>query len=203
MVAFYILTKGQHPFGEGEQVRTNLLAANPVNLKMLDGHLFAKDLISWMLSKDPKDRPSAEEALQHPYLKSKEQQFKLLWGMANYVNGKDANTRVVVKELNKDKSDWEKRMDAKVLEYLSYDYEHGVEVTYYSTWRDCVRLIRNVKEHWKSYPKTTPEANEVGNPQEFFLDLFPDLVLRVYKIARYRSSSLKEASALIEYFKKE
>ena len=69
MVAFYILTKGEHPFGDEHQILTNLLEGNPVNLFMLDDHPLAKDLISWMLNYDPKDRPSAEEALQHPYLK--------------------------------------------------------------------------------------------------------------------------------------
>ena len=200
MIAFYILTKGQHPFGESEQVPTNLLAENPVNLKMLDGHLFAKDLISWILSHDPKERPSAEEALQHPYLKSKEQQFKLLWGMWDYIKDKDENSDVVVKELNKDKSDWRNRMDGDVLDYLSYDYIHNKPLIYDSSWRHCIRLIRNVKEHWGSYPKTEPEASKVGVPQEFFLQLFPDLVLTIYKIARSRDD-LKEA--LIEYFEKE
>ena len=118
MIAFYILTKGQHPFGEGEHViLTNLLGGNPVNLKMWRDHPFAKDLISWMLSKNPKDRPSAEEALQHPYLKSKEQQFKLLCGMWDYIKDKDERSDVV-KELNKDKSDWRNRMGSDVYDYL-------------------------------------------------------------------------------------
>ena len=69
MVAFYILTKGEHPFGEAKhQILTNLLDGDPVNLNMLDDHSLAKDLISMMLNHDPKNRPSAEEALQHRYL---------------------------------------------------------------------------------------------------------------------------------------
>jgi serine/threonine protein kinase len=196
MVAFYILTKGKHPFGEGEQVRTNLLAANPVNLKMLDGHLFAKDLISWMLSKDPKDRPSAEEALQHPYLKSKEQQFKLLWGMGNYVKRKDANSDVLEK-LNENETDWKTRVDNDVLEYLSYDKAKKRKYEY-TSWADCLRL----KEHWDDCLRTEPEAIKVGDPQEYFLSFLPDLVLRVYKIARSRDD-LKELPGLKEYFKEQ
>jgi serine/threonine-protein kinase/endoribonuclease IRE1 len=193
MIAFYILTKGQHPFGKGEQViLTNLLGGNPVNLKMWRDHLFAKDLISWMLSKDPEDRPSAEEALQHPYLKSREQQFKLQWGMWDYIKGKDEENSRVVKELNNDTSDWRNRMDGDVLDYLSYDYIHKKPLKYDSSWKHCVRLIRNVKEHWGSYPKTESEASKVGVPQEFFLNLFPDLVLTIYKIARSRDDLKKQ-----------
>ena len=202
MVAFYILTKGKHPFGAREhEILTNLLAAKPVNLHMLDGHPFAKDLISWMLNRDPKDRPSAEEALQHPYLKSKEKQFSLLCGMGNepHVKKNDVNSDVV-KELSKDKTDWRARMDSDVLNYLSFDKLKKKLFKYTSSWTDCLRLIRNIKEHWKDYPRMEPEAKKVGDPQEFFLELFPDLVLAVFKIARSRDD-LKELSPLKEYFK--
>ena len=201
MVAFYILTKDEHPFGAREhEILTNLLAADPVNLHMLDGHPFAKDLISWMLNHDPKDRPSAEEALQHPYLKSKEKQFSLLCGMGNeaHVKKNDVNSDVV-KELTKDKTDWRTRIGKDVLKYLSYDKLKKISFNYTSSWTDCLRLIRNINEHWKDYPRTEPEGTKVGNPQEFFLNLFPDLVLLVYKIAR-SCDDLKELSGLKEYF---
>ena len=201
MVAFYILTAGKHPFGEGaKQILTNLLVANPVNLNILDSHPLAKDLISWMLTHDPKKRPSAEEALQHPYLKSKEKQFNLLCGIGNepHVKKNDVNSDVV-KDLTKDKTDWRTRIDKDVLKYLSYDKLKKILFKYTSSWTDCLRLIRNIKEHWKDYPRTEPEATKVGNPQEFFLNLFPDLVLLVYKISR-SCDDLKELSGLKEYF---
>ena len=203
MVAFYILTQGKHPFGEGEQILTNLSDASPVNLNMLDGHPLAKDLISWMLSHDSKDRPSAKEALQHPYLKSKGKQFSLLCGMGNepHVKKNDANSDVV-KELSKDKTDWRTRIDSDVLQYLSYDKLKKILFNYTSSWTDCLRLIRNIKEHWKDYPRTEPEATKVGDPQEFFLKIFPDLVLSVFKIAR-SSEDLKELSGLKEYFEEQ
>ena len=53
MVAYYIVTKGQHPFGgEVDQTR-NLLDGNPVGLSSLTDEAL-KDLLSWMLSRDPK-----------------------------------------------------------------------------------------------------------------------------------------------------
>ena len=201
MVAFYILTQGKHPLGEGaQQILTNLLFANPVNLNILDGHPLAKDLISWMLTHDPKKRPSAEEALQHPYLKSKEKEFSLLCGMGNETDVKknDVNSDVV-KELSKDKTDWRTRIDKDVLNYLSYDKLNKKVFNCTSSWANCLRLIRNIKVHWKDYPRTEPEATKVGNPQGFFLNLFPDLVLLVYKISR-SCDDLKELSGVKEYF---
>ena len=82
MVAFYILTKGEHPFGEERERRGNLLDGNPVYLDKVKDPA-AKDLISWMLKHDPKDRPTAEEALRHPYLQPLKQQFELLCSMGN------------------------------------------------------------------------------------------------------------------------
>ena len=201
MVAFYIVTEGKHPFGEAElQILTNLPAANPVNLNMLDDHPLVKDLTSWMLNHDPKDRPSAEDALQHPYLKSKEKQFNLLCGMGNepHVKNNDLNSDIV-KELNKDKTDWRARIDSDILKYLSYDKLKKITFKYTWSWADCLRLIRNVKEHWKDCKRTEPEATKVGDPKEFFLNLFPHLVLVVFKIARSRDD-LKELSGLKEYF---
>ena len=164
MVAFYILTAGKHPFGEGaQQILTNLPVANPFNLNILDSHPLAKDLISWMLTQDPKKRTSAEEALQHPYLKSNEKLFNLLYGMGNepHVKKNDVNSDVV-KELTKDKTDWRTRMDSDVLNYLSYDKLKKILFKYTSSWTDCLRLIRNIKEHWKDYARTEPEATKVG-----------------------------------------
>ena len=204
MVAFYILTKGEHPFGAKDQeVRDNLLNAKPVNLNMLNDRPLAKDLITWMLSYDPEGRPSAEEALQHPYLKSKEKQFSLLCTMGNepHVKKNDVNSDVV-KKLSEDKTDWRTRIDKDVLKYLSYDKLKKILFKYTSSWTDCLRLIRNIKEHWKDYPRMEPEATKVGDPQEFFLELFPDLVLVVYKIAR-SCDDLKELSGLKEYFEEQ
>ena len=201
MVAFYILTKGEHPFGETEQqILTNLIAGNPINLYMLDGHPLPMDLISWMIRRDPKDRPSAEEALQHPYLKSKDQQFKLLCVMGKYVRQRETANSDVLKELNLDKTDWRTMMDRKIFDHLRYDKLNNRKVTYASSWTDCLRLIRNVHEHWDDYSRTGPEATRVRNPQKFFLNLYPDLVLRVFKTIK-SYDDLKKLPDLVEYFK--
>ena len=197
MVAFNILTKGEHPFGDEDEILNNLLKANPVNLNMLDHHPFAKDLISWMLSHDPKDRPSAEEALQHPYLKSKEQQFTLLCEVGNYIQNFNPNPDVL-KELKKDKADWKTRLDKDILKYLSFDKSKMTSFRYEKSWTGCLRLVRNMKQHWHHQERNEPEAKKVGDPKIFFPSLFPDLVLKVYKIAR-SCDDLKQ----MEYFKEQ
>ena len=82
MVAFYTATKDEHPFGEERYRLDNLLNGNPVGLDTLEDPVL-KDLLSWMLRHNPKDRPSAEEALKHPYLQPVKQQFEMLCKMGN------------------------------------------------------------------------------------------------------------------------
>ena len=200
MVACFIVT-GQHAFGAPLHVLRNLLHGKPVRLDNLEDFVL-KDLLSWMLSHDPKDRPSAKEALKHPYLQPREQQFKMLCAVGNQKQVKmgDINSSVV-KQLNNnqnnDQTDWRTLMRADVRKYLS----EPIKFQYGSSRTDCLRFIRNVNTHWndRTRPLPQPEAFYlVGDPQEYFLNLFPNLPVVVHKIVR--SCDWKERPDLKEYF---
>ncbi len=203
MVAFYIVTKGEHPFGEKPDRLRNLLDGNPVSLEGLKDPLL-KDLLSWMLSRYPKDRPSAEEALKHPYLQSKKKQFEMLCKMGNQqeIKAGDKNS-LVVQNLNNDPTDWRTLMRPDVLKYLCNDFINGKPKVFYykSSWTECLRLIRNVSQHWHDRPRPLPQPEAfyvVGDPQEYFLNLFPSLLVEVHRIVR--SCDWRERPDLKEYF---
>ena len=200
MVAFYILTKGQHPFGERPDRFRNLLDGKAVFLNMLEDPA-AKDLISWMLCYDPENRPSAEEALKHPYLQPVEQQFEMLCRMGNQPEIKTGDVKSdVVRTLNSDPKDWRSLMNPDVLKYLSTDPLNGYTFRYTSSWTDCLRLIRNVKECWHDRPRPRPELFYlVGDPPKFFLNLFPNLPVKVHRIVK--SCGWKDRPNLQQYFK--
>lgn len=67
MISFYVLTKGDHPYGNELDRNRNLVDGNPVNLGKICNDK-ARELISWMLKRNIADRPYVEEALKHPYL---------------------------------------------------------------------------------------------------------------------------------------
>uniref|UniRef100_A0A671YWC5 Protein kinase domain-containing protein n=1 Tax=Sparus aurata TaxID=8175 RepID=A0A671YWC5_SPAAU len=70
MLIYYILSGGHHPFGENFECEYNIHKG----LYTLDHveDLVAKDLIEWMISKEPESRPTVEECLSHPFFWSTE-----------------------------------------------------------------------------------------------------------------------------------
>jgi serine/threonine protein kinase len=205
MVAFYIMTNGEHPFGAEADPLRNLLDDDAVNLDMVDDSS-AKDLISWMLRHDPKARPSAEEALKHPYLQPQEQQFQMLCKMGNQPEVKKLDINCdVVQKLNNNPTNWKTLMRADVLKYLCTDIVNGKPRTYSykSLWTECLRLIRNVNEHWHDRPRWKPQPEAfyiVGDPQEYFLNLFPNLPVEVHRIVR--TCDWRERNQLRKFFGK-
>ena len=203
MVAFYTATKGEHPLGEERYRLDNLLNGNPVGLDTLED-LVLKDLLSWMLSHDAKDRPSTEEALKHPYLQPAKQQFEMLCKMGNQQEIKSGDkSSSVVRALNSDPTDWRTLMTPNVLNYLCTEFLNGKPKTFHyrSSWTECLRLIRTVNQHWHDRPRplTQPEpCYVVGDPQEYFLGIFPSLPVVVHRIVR--SCDWKERPDLMEYF---
>ena len=190
IVAFYIVTKGEHPFGQPPDRERNLIDGKPVNLSNVKDHA-ARDLISWMLSHDPSDRPSADQALNHPYLQSKEEQFELLCKLGNRLEVKTGdNMSNVVQKLNADKTNWRTRLRPDVLRYLFTDPFTGKTSNYSSSWTECLRLIRNVRQHWYDRPRPLPQPEAfylLGDLKEYFLNAFPNLPVEMHRAVRSSS----------------
>ena len=67
MIAFFISTKGEHPFGSVLERMINISKGNPVNLDMLH-NVQVQKFISWLISHNIDDRPYAAEALANPFM---------------------------------------------------------------------------------------------------------------------------------------
>ena len=68
MISFFILTKGEHPFGDGlyDQM-SNILKGNPVKLQIHKNHE-AREFVSWLIGHNINKRPYADQALKHPFM---------------------------------------------------------------------------------------------------------------------------------------
>ncbi|XP_046844107.1 uncharacterized protein LOC124438155 [Xenia sp. Carnegie-2017] len=206
MVAYYVATKGKHPFGHKRHRLNNILNGNPVGLDEIKDATF-KDLLSWMLQLKSENRPSANEALKHPYLQSDEENFNMLCDMGNQLEvkhsqGQNSPTSVVHTQLY-GSTEWMKRIDDRVVkDLINFEVNDSIgTLKYESTWAGCLRFIRNVDQQWQNKP--LPRLSQYikqGNYKEYFLEVFPELPLLVHKVKR--STDWKSTPDLEEHFPK-
>ncbi|XP_028395244.1 2-5A-dependent ribonuclease-like [Dendronephthya gigantea] len=67
MIAFYVLSKSEHPFGSSLVRKINILKKNPVNLKKLRDRK-ARKFVSWLINHKIDKRPYADEALRDSFV---------------------------------------------------------------------------------------------------------------------------------------
>ena len=67
MIAFFVLTKGEHPFGEKSDRMRNILKGNAVSLKKLSDRN-ARKFVSLLISNKIENRPYAHEALGNSFM---------------------------------------------------------------------------------------------------------------------------------------
>ncbi|KAK9978154.1 hypothetical protein ABG768_019920 [Culter alburnus] len=64
MLVYYILSDGKHPFGDMD--REGNIKIGKHSLEHVQD-IVAKDLLEWMINKDPAERLTIDEVLRHPY----------------------------------------------------------------------------------------------------------------------------------------
>ena len=67
MIAFFILTKGEHPFCPHSERMSNIGKGKPVNLHILED-LEARGFISRLIHRYIDKRPYIDQALEHPFI---------------------------------------------------------------------------------------------------------------------------------------
>ncbi|XP_046862853.1 serine/threonine-protein kinase/endoribonuclease IRE1-like [Xenia sp. Carnegie-2017] len=202
MVAYYVATKGKHPFGIQRYRLDNMLKGDPVGLKEIKNETL-KDFLSWMLNRQPEDRPSATEAFKHPFLMSDDEKFDLLWKVGNLQQIKTNDSKsLVVQHLNSETLDWRSQMDSDVYDYFRTNVRTGRIFRYGSSKTECLRLIRNTGEHWYDEQRPLPQPEplyKIGDHKSYFLKTFPTLPVMVHAAVR-SNEELKNNSELKNFF---
>ncbi|XP_032437949.1 uncharacterized protein LOC116732105 isoform X1 [Xiphophorus hellerii] len=175
MLMYYILSGGKHPFNVSRsfQLESNIDEGKYSLDDVQD--VVAKDLIEWMINKEPTDRPRVEQCLSHPFF----------WPYVKKVEylKKVGNREDVAKYQNADQelidslekyathgafSQWKKKFPQELVQKMD-----GKKKPYLETILGLLRFIRNMIEHY------VEDASKID-----VLELFPDLFGCVFKYAK-------------------
>ncbi|KAI8969235.1 hypothetical protein BDF20DRAFT_152288 [Mycotypha africana] len=204
-VFYYVLSNGDHPFGNRFGRENNILNGD-YDLSKLDhmgeDGVEAKDLVTRMISSQPKLRPNCDTILSHPFFWSNAKKLAFLQDASDRfeIEERDPPSRLLQDlESNLDTvifNDWYKRIDRVVAndlgKFRKYD---GKKV------RDLLRALRNKKHHWQDLPD--PVKKVYGEPPNqflyYFTTRFPHLLLHTYYVVA-NHPELKKEGSLGQYF---
>ncbi|RCH80182.1 bifunctional endoribonuclease/protein kinase ire1, partial [Rhizopus stolonifer] len=187
-VFYYVLSGGDHPFGNRFGRENNILNGD-FDLSKLDSMgedgVEAKDLVERMISANPKSRPNADTILSHPFFWSTSKRLTFLQDASDRFEIEERDPpSPLLQELESDAPkvigvDWYKRIDRVVAndlgKFRKYD---GKRV------RDLLRALRNKKHHWQDLPDAVKKV--YGEPPNqflyYFTARFPHLLLHTYYV---------------------
>ena len=207
MVAFYISTKGAHPFGPEIDRLNNMKSDNAVGLAELRDPVL-KDLLSLMLAREQDTRPFVEEALMHPYFLSRQDKMRFLEAVGNHRDLRQYND--LMRQLdNRDpakprssllENNWKELIDSDDLDTLCEGGERESADYDGSRCTDLLRLMRNVRQHPGCKFHRLLCKHGANSFEEYFLHLFPYLTLVVHQILRKLHRRWREHPSLKEFF---
>ena len=147
---YYILTKGEHPYGDHIHREANIIKDNK-DLSLICSNEEALDLITRMLDPDPSQRPTIETCLLHPFF----------WNPAKRLNFlQEVSDRL--ERMCKDKDAALIRLERDAKRLLQCDWRHALHPRFVDdlrktrkydgdSVRDLLRALRN-KVKKKKYP---------------------------------------------------
>ncbi|NXL85007.1 ERN1 endoribonuclease, partial [Alectura lathami] len=97
-VFYYVMSGGQHPFGDSLRRQANILAgACQLPCLQEDAHdkVVARELITSMISSEPQKRPSAPVVLMHPFFWSAEKQLQFFQDVSDRIEKEPAEGAIV------------------------------------------------------------------------------------------------------------
>ncbi|XP_061395116.1 serine/threonine-protein kinase/endoribonuclease IRE1-like [Musca vetustissima] len=187
-VYFYVLSKGQHLFGDALKRQANILT-NDHSLYHLKAErkedrskfILATELISDMIHRDPQCRPPAKCIGNHPLFWNDKKILAFLQDVSDRVEKLQFNVEPL-KSLEKNGNivvleDWNLHLDPIITEDLrKFRGYMGASV------RDLLRALRNKKHHY--HELTEEMQNILGSiPHEFtnyWISRFPHLISHAY-----------------------
>ncbi|XP_049423868.1 uncharacterized protein LOC125883548 isoform X3 [Epinephelus fuscoguttatus] len=176
MLVYYILSGGHHPFGDIPFECEYNIHKGEYTLNHVQD-VVAKDLIKWMINKEPKSRPKVEECLSHPFFWTNDRKVEYLIKSGNRKEAENCRNadQELISSLEKCAEDrsfkqWRDKFPPELLQKMD-----GKKKPYPANTLGLLRCIRNLHEHYEE------DAEEVD-----VMKMFPDLFGCVYKFAKTR-----------------
>ncbi|KAL7748746.1 bifunctional endoribonuclease/protein kinase ire1 [Sorochytrium milnesiophthora] len=205
---YYVLTGGDHPFGDRYSREINILR-NQYSLDRLDilgdDSDIARDMISRMIHPDPALRPSTDALISSPFFWPPSRRLNFLQDVSDRfeVESRDPPSplmqRLEHNAIDVVEGDWTRKIDRVLAnnlgKYRKYD---GQSV------QNLLRALRNKKHHYQDLPPHVRRT--LGElPQGFlnyFTSRFPKLFLHVYYVV-LNEDSLRTDGLFRGYFQKQ
>lgn len=190
-VFYYILSNGQHPFGDKIMREANIVQ-NCYSLDYLDEKtqedaVEARDLISQMISRNPRQRPDAQKILLHPFFWSTAKRLDFLLKVSDRFEGESRDPPsplLIIFEEGAAQvvgTDWHPKLGQLFVENLGkYRKYHGDRIL------DLLRAMRNKSHHFNDMP---PKLKEMMGPYpegylKYFTRRFPYLLMTIYNVVQ-------------------
>ncbi|GAA5935032.1 hypothetical protein JCM3775_004680 [Rhodotorula graminis] len=185
-IFYYVLTRGEHPFGGRYEREMNILNGK-ASLDRLDGlgeeAVEVQDLILRMVATDPRERPSADLVLLHPFFWNAQKRLLFICDASDrfeiMTRDPPEPTLLTLEHRSHEivGDDWQKALDRTFLDNLGkYRKYDGASV------RDLLRVLRNKKHHYQDLPESVRKAlgDLPAGFLSYFTTRFPQLLLHVY-----------------------
>ncbi|XP_075968400.1 serine/threonine-protein kinase/endoribonuclease IRE2-like isoform X2 [Anarhichas minor] len=174
MLIYYILSGGHHPFGDEDYKCDGNIHEGKYTLDLVED-VVAKDLIEWMINKEPKDRPQVEDCLRHPFFWTPERKVEYLRNIGNekeVENCRNADQELIssLEKLAGGESlkQWKEKFPPEVVQNVE-----DKKKPYPENVVGLLRFIRILREH---YRKDAAKCN--------LMSMFPGLFGGVWTFAK-------------------
>ncbi|KAM7162177.1 2-5A-dependent ribonuclease-like isoform 1-T1 [Macrochelys suwanniensis] len=191
-LVLYVVTLGKVPFEENDRDDWDC----PEDVQ---DYVETADLRGSLVSPDEGSPVEnlLRDLIQHPFFWSKETRYRFLRDVGNESDIKTRNTKhhnnesEILKALNCDEhplQQWTKQIDKLVLDSMFNPFKNNKNQNknkkkqYENYITDLLKFIRNMGEHFDEKEEKVKEI--IKEPSEYFLNLFPDLTVYVYKCLR-------------------
>lgn len=183
-VFYYVLTKGQHPFGDPFRRQSNIISGDYDLSLISDNPRGAYNLVRAMISIEAEERPPLRAILTHPFFWSNEKVLSFFLDVSDRIEKETEDSFPLLRKLESGafeivKGDWRDHICGHVaMDLRKYRTYKGDNL------RDLLRALRNKKNH---YRELTSEAQEsLGVVPDgfvaYWVGRFPSLLEYVWNV---------------------